>query len=92
MNASIGPERVFGFGASVPAVRGAEFVELLCELVIAGDSWRLGSPRWLDADDPLGSLEVSHGATSLRPIGEWVHAHSAVSLYRPQRRSQRSVD
>jgi LmbE family N-acetylglucosaminyl deacetylase len=69
MNASVGPERVFGFGSEAPTLRDREFVELVCEVVLARDGWLLGRPRWLDASDPLGSSVP----LSSRPIGEWLH-------------------
>jgi len=53
MNASLGPERVFGFGTHAP---GHQYVELLTELGRDRGSWRLGRPRWLDARCAIGEL------------------------------------
>ena len=53
MNASLGPERVFGFGGS-----GTEsaYVELLCEVGLADGAWHLGTRRWLDPANPVEGL------------------------------------
>jgi len=53
MNASVGPERIFGFGTEAP---GERYVELLTELGRHQNSWRLGRPRWLDPRSPVGEL------------------------------------
>lgn len=53
MNASVGPERVFGFGTSGA---GARYAELLTELGVEGGHWRLGAPRWLDPLAPTADL------------------------------------
>ncbi len=41
----LGPERVFGYGATGG---GARHVEVLSETVFTGGGWQLASPRWLD--------------------------------------------
>jgi LmbE family N-acetylglucosaminyl deacetylase len=53
MNASLGPERVFGFGHSGAA---AAYVELVTELGLRHGHWHLGAPRWLDAGAATGGL------------------------------------
>lgn len=58
MNASLGPERVFGFGS---AAGQWPYVELLCEVVFHRGQWRAGMPRWLDPARPLaepGEVDV----------------------------------
>jgi LmbE family N-acetylglucosaminyl deacetylase len=64
----LGAELVFGFGS--PGLAGP-YAELTTEVVRAGDGWRLGAPRVLDADEPFPE------ATD-REIGGWLHAPSAV--------------
>ncbi len=51
MNASLGPELLFGFGSEAP--REIRYVELLTEAVRADDRWLLGRARWLDSPAPL---------------------------------------
>lgn len=58
--ACLAPELLFGFGS--PADRAVPLAELLTEIVRAEGGWRLGTPRWLDADDPL----VSPGGPAVR--------------------------
>ena len=62
MNASLGPERVFGFGtssaAAAPTPESASasdtpYVEVLTELGRRAGHWHLGAPRWLDPLAPL---------------------------------------
>ncbi len=55
MNASLGPERVFGFGFSA-SVSDRPYVELLTELGRKNGHWHLGAPRWLDARAPVAGL------------------------------------
>lgn len=71
MLASLGPERVLGFGS---AAGTHPYVELLCEVVPDGTAWRAGSPRWLDVDTPL----VAPTAVDL---GEWIHAPSLTDRF-----------
>lgn len=79
MNASLGPERVFGYGtAAAPPAGQGEFVELLSELLLVGGDWRLGTPRWLDPKEPMGDPTQ---VPVLRPIGEWIRSPSPSSLY-----------
>jgi LmbE family N-acetylglucosaminyl deacetylase len=59
--ACLAPELLFGFGSE--GERRPEFAELLCELVRADQSWRLGSPRWLDPRSPLPSATAIDAAT-----------------------------
>lgn len=61
MNASLGPELLFGFGSVAPP--GARFVELLTEAVRTDGRWLLGRARWLDATEPL----VAPGDTVIDP-------------------------
>jgi len=64
MNASLGPELLFGFGVETPQV---SYLELLTEVVPCGDRWLLGAPRWLDARSPLADpREV--------PMDAWLYA------------------
>jgi hypothetical protein len=51
MNASLAAELLFGFGA--PAQPDARYVELLTEVALVDSHWHLGTPRWLDPEDPL---------------------------------------
>lgn len=53
MNASLGPERVFGFGNIGASHR---YAEVVCEVGRRAESWRLGAPRWLDPSTPIGAL------------------------------------
>lgn len=70
MNASVGPERVFGFGSGASRW---PYVELLSELGPQDDGWRLGEPRWLDASVPFGRL----GARA----DEWLSAPSVTERF-----------
>jgi LmbE family N-acetylglucosaminyl deacetylase len=49
--ACLAPELIFGFGSE--GERRPEYAEMLCEVVRADESWRLGSARWLDPRSPL---------------------------------------
>lgn len=51
MNAALATELLFGFGSS--ASPGLRYAELLTEAVPVAGRWLLGSPRWLDAAEPL---------------------------------------
>jgi LmbE family N-acetylglucosaminyl deacetylase len=51
MNASLGPELLFGFGSEAP--KDVRFVELLTEAAWVEGSWLLGKARWLDPSAPL---------------------------------------
>jgi hypothetical protein len=73
MNASLGPERVFGFGGDANV---AHLVELLCEVAWEDGQWRLGAPRWLDPAVPLG---LSGPAL----VGEWLHQPSLTTRFGP---------
>ncbi len=53
MNASLGPERVFGFGTGGSS---RPYVEVLTELGRTSGTWKLGRPRWLDPASPIGDL------------------------------------
>jgi LmbE family N-acetylglucosaminyl deacetylase len=53
MNASLGPELLFGFGSTAPSE--VRFVELLTEAAWVDGSWLLGKARWLDLSAPLGA-------------------------------------
>lgn len=69
MYASVGPERVFGFGSEANQF---PYVEVLTEAVLVGGEWRLGSARWLDAERPLapptdGSINEWLSATPIMP-------------------------
>jgi LmbE family N-acetylglucosaminyl deacetylase len=73
MNASLGPERVFGFGT---AGTGAPYVELLCELAPGGGDWKLGAARWLDARAPVGALTEE-------TVGDWLAEPSLTDRFGP---------
>lgn len=75
MNASLGPERVFGFG-SAGAPSGAPYVEVLTEVVRSSGGWMLGRPRWLDAGDALAR-------PGTRDIGAWLDSPSLTTRYGP---------
>lgn len=86
MNASLGPERVFGFGGAGPVRPSGGHVELLCEVLLADGNWLLGESRWLDAEDPLGAQDPLGAAATgdgavrtTKPIGEWLHSPSPIS-------------
>ncbi len=51
LNASLGPELVFGFGSAAPP--GLRYAELLTEVARVDDRWLLGRARWLDPAAPL---------------------------------------
>lgn len=72
MNASLGPELLFGFGA-----RGASspYVELLTEVVLADGRWLLGQPRWLGDDLEAEPSEL--GVTA------WVEGPSVTDQFGP---------
>ena len=64
MYASVGPERIFGFGSKANQF---PYVEVLTEAVLVDGEWRLGSRRWLDPEEPLAP------PTEQR-IHDWLHA------------------
>jgi LmbE family N-acetylglucosaminyl deacetylase len=75
MNASLGPERVFGFGGAAPS---RPYVELLCEVVCGSDGrWALGSRRWLDPGDPLDGGARGGDAD----VTEWLRSDSLTTRY-----------
>jgi LmbE family N-acetylglucosaminyl deacetylase len=79
VNAVLGSERVFGFGAS--AVSLEPFAELLTEVVFDGARWCIGQPRVLDTTKPFEP-----------PTGEvlnwWLHAPSLRATRDQSDRSQ----
>jgi len=68
-SSSVGPERVFGFGTPTPAQGGAEYVELLCEVLLRDGGWAIGAPRRLDSADPLAAAGGAASATDFSDIG-----------------------
>jgi LmbE family N-acetylglucosaminyl deacetylase len=65
MNAVLGSERVFGFGA---AGRGAEYAELLTEVVFNGRGWeRTPAAEWPQLDPPPGAG---------KPVDAWLNRAS----------------
>ncbi len=65
-NRMLGVERVFGWGAGRRDVAGVgpetPYAEVVCEVIRAGEMWRLGAPRVLRPDHPFAeptSLDVS---------------------------------
>lgn len=69
MYASVGPERIFGFGTGANQF---PCVEVLTETVLVGGEWRLGSPRWLDPERPLAPPTAQR-------IDEWLHVPAGVA-------------
>lgn len=72
MNASLGPERVFGFGA--PARSG--YAELVTEVTRIGESWRLGPRRWFEAGD-----RVPGPGAAGRDVSGWLEGPSITELH-----------
>jgi LmbE family N-acetylglucosaminyl deacetylase len=72
MEASLGPELLFGFGSG-----GAEspYLELLTEVVLADGRWLLGRPRWLEGD-PVAE-------PSRLDVTAWVDGPSVTDLFGP---------
>jgi LmbE family N-acetylglucosaminyl deacetylase len=68
MNASLGPELLFGFG--VESRPQASYVELLTEVVLSEDVWLLGPRRWLDAASPIAD-------PSGTVVDGWLYASSS---------------
>ena len=83
--AGVGEERMYGSGLEGDV--SIELAELLCEVVLGPDGWRLGSTRRVDAEAPLASA-------SERAIGWWLEAESVHARLRrgerPPRASQRT--
>lgn len=73
--ASLGPERVFGFGSTGAA---EPFAEVLSEVVRRGPRWCLGRPRRLDARDPLDTAAEAHGGPD---VTDWLEAPSLRARY-----------
>lgn len=73
MNASLGPEVVFGFGH--PAAN-TKYVELFMELSWRSDQWLLGDPRWFAANSPIGS----RGRVD---VSDWVREKSLTMRFGP---------
>jgi LmbE family N-acetylglucosaminyl deacetylase len=72
MNASLGPELLFGFGAEAP--EGVRFVELLTEVARVDGRWLLGRARWLSPPAPLAE-------PSETPIDRWLDEASATDRF-----------
>ncbi len=72
MNASLGPELLFGFGGEAP--QEVRFVELLTEAELVDGSWLLGRARWLAPSAPLAEL----GDTAIDP---WLEAPSETDRF-----------
>ncbi len=72
MNASLGPELLFGFGAAAPET--CSHLELLTEVGYRGGGWVFGRPRWLDPAEPLVALEGPDA-------GAWLNAPQAADLF-----------
>jgi len=73
MNASVGPELLFGFGASAGATA---YVELVGEAVLVKGRWLLGRSRWLEPDAPLADPSETE-------IGDWLYAESVTQRFGP---------
>ena len=76
LHAAVGEERVHGSGLA--GDRALEYAELICEVVLQPDGWRLGASRRFDAEAPLAS-------PSARPIGWWLEAESVHDRLRRER-------
>jgi hypothetical protein len=92
MNASVGPERIFGFGSAAPSRAGMDYVEVLCEVFMLAGEWKLGVARWLDVADPLRDEEPGRNPGEGPAVGDdgvavgaWLHGPSARSLLAPTR-------
>lgn len=72
MNASRGPELVFGFGS--PGDAGPR-VELLTEAVFSGGKWLLGAPQWLDPGSPIREPSGTE-------ISAWLYLETVTQRYR----------
>lgn len=72
MNASLGPELLFGFGSQAPSE--VRFVELLTEAVRVDGRWLLGRARWLDPSVPL----PDPGETA---VDDWLEAVSETNRF-----------
>jgi LmbE family N-acetylglucosaminyl deacetylase len=72
MNATRGPELVFGFGS---AGDPGPYVELLTEAVLTNGRWLLGTPRRLD---PTSALSEPPGGVE---IGDWLYRETVTQCY-----------
>jgi LmbE family N-acetylglucosaminyl deacetylase len=79
MNASLGPERVFGFGSSAS---DADYAELVTEVALVDARWLLGSAGWLDPREPLR-------APSETDVGDWLYAESVTERFGPPGEARR---
>ncbi len=61
MNSVLGCERIFGYGSGRAA--GAEYAELLTEVVRHEGNWVAGEGRTLDVDDPLPAVRAGRSLT-----------------------------
>jgi len=80
MNASLGPERVFGFGSSAT---GFSFAELVMEVHLVEGRWLLGSPCVIDSHPRLARGGGSPGTPTGRDVTAWMHAPSITSMFGP---------
>lgn len=76
MNASLGPELVFGFGSSGTR---AGYIELLTETMLVDGRWMLGSACWLDPASPLARPTETE-------VADWLYAESVTQHFGPPRR------
>ena len=89
-NAVLGPERVFGYGASRVAggadrVAGepAEYAELLCEVQwTPGPGWRIGPPRLFEPSATGADRPRDTGAGAGADLGWWLHSTSVATRMR----------
>ncbi len=72
MQASLGPELVFGFGTGGAP---SPYLELLTEVVLADGRWLLGRPRWFEGD-----VEADPSAVD---VTEWVDGPSITDRFGP---------
>lgn len=72
MEASLGPELLFGFGTGGAS---SPYVELLTEVVLSDGRWLLGRPRWVEGD-----LEADPSALDVTP---WVDSPSITDRFGP---------
>lgn len=73
--AVLGTERVFGYGSGTRCAQ--PYADLLTELRYVAGRWRLGVPRVLDPERPLGSGDLQDGRTG-GDVGAWLRSPSLV--------------
>lgn len=77
-NAAMGPELVMGHGYRPPPGGGLQWADMLTETRLTGGRWMAATPRVITDKELLD--EPTWGT---RDLTSWLHAPSAVSLFRP---------